>query len=240
MFKQVNLEMITLILHHTAIELVNKEACDLNHKAIKNDAKRRNKKAEDLILDISVHQSAIYPDQLRYTGRPDLAHYFLLQYHHMMKILPDNIVKNIRLYVHTRKDEMFLVPQSWRVPVHFIRFRGLLESLLINQEIIYNESEAIRIEKQSLEELIENIKPLKIINLIDTGLDKPKELKQLLQKIETPDQVIVLIGGYQKGEIEITKIKDYPIEAIKLLDQPTTAWLALTILFSELLTKIKE
>ena len=232
--------MITIILHHTALELINQAVCNVNHKAILNDAKRRNKKVKEIVLDISVHQAAIYPNELPFTGRPDLVHYFLLQYHHMMKILPESITENITLYIHTRTDEIFLVPQSWRVPVHFIRFRGLIESLLIQKEIKFSEKDSIIVEKLTLSNLFLNVKPSRIINLTDKGDYNPQVIKNSLDTIRTPEQVIFLIGGYQKGELSLDQLVNYPIENIKLIEKSTTAWMALTILFSKILSKIEN
>lgn len=222
--------MITLVLHNSALELVNEKVCNCTHQAILNDAKRRKKKSTDLLLDLAVHQSAIYPEQVHNSGRPDLVHLFLLQYHHIMKLLPEQST-NINLYVHTKNDELFYVPQSWRVPVHFIRFRGLMEKFLKEKRISLSESEQLELAQSTLLDLIKQLAPDTIINLTDQGSSEP----ELLRDIQFPDskkKLVVLIGGYQRGEDTIPKYLNKKIMNVKLTDNPTTAWMILNILYA--------
>ena len=232
--------MIILILHHAALELISNEICELNHTAIKNDVLRRNKKAEEILLDISVHQSAIHPDKLHFSGRPDLVHIFLLQFHHIMKLLPQDLSSKIRLYVHTRTDETFLVPQSWRIPVHFIRFRGLIEKFLVQKSIGLNEHEELELNKSNLGELLEKLEPERVINLTEKGRMDSNFYNGLQNNINSLKNIVLLIGGYQKGEIPVSTLVSYPIEEIKLIETPTTAWMILNILFSGFIIKNKE
>ncbi len=224
--------MLTIILHNASLELVNENTCDIQHMSIVNDSKRRGKNPNELLLDISVHQSSILPDKLPFSGRPDLVHIFLLQYHHIMKILPDEMKANIKLYVHTKNEQIFFVPQSWRVPVNYIRFRGLMEKFLFEQGIKITEELQLLLEESNLQFFIEKINPDKIINLTEKGV-KTNILNQvLLNYIKGSDHTMILIGGYQKGEIALqTKIKR-PIENIQLIERPTTAWMILNILFT--------
>ena len=161
--------MITIILHHAALELANDKICNMVHKAIINDARARRKKPTELLLDIAVHQSAIYPEKLQFSGRPDLVHFFLLQYHHMIKIIPEKYSSEINLYVHTKNNQIFFVPQSWRVPVHFIRFRGLMEKFLIEKTINFTNTDKIELQETTLKELIESLDPTQIFNLTELG-----------------------------------------------------------------------
>lgn len=222
--------MITIILHNSALELVNEKVCNSSHKAILNDAKRRKKKPTELLLDITVHQSAMYPEKVHNSGRPDLVHLFLLQYHHIMKLLPEQC-SNIKLYVHTKNDEVFYVPQSWRVPVHFIRFRGLMEKFLIEKKIILSQTEQLELVQSNLQELIHQLNPIKIINLTEQGSFEP-ELLHEIQNPSSSNQLVVLIGGYQRGEDNISGSLEKQIINLKLIDRPTTAWMILNILYS--------
>ena len=232
--------MITLVLHHAALELISNENCELNHTAIKNDASRRNKKADEILLDISVHQAAIRPDKLHFSGRPDLVHIFLIQYHHIMKLLPHNLSSKIQLYVHARTDDIFLVPQSWRIPVHFIRFRGLIEKFLVQKTIVLDEHEQLELKKGTLEELLAKLEPERVINLMEKGRMDSNFYDGLWNSITSIKNIVIFIGGYQKGEIPVSTLVSYPIEEIKLIETPTTAWMILNILFSGFIIENKE
>ncbi len=221
--------MLTIILHNAALELVNERVCNSKHAAVINDAKRRNKNPKDILLDLTVHQSAIYPDKLYNSGRPDLVHIFLLQYHHIMKLLATS--QEIQLFVHTKNDEVFFCPQNWRVPVHFIRFRGLLEKFLKEKSIKLSETEQLELKNSSLNELIDYLNPETIINLTEHG----KYNYDLLEEIQNPKNqkhTVLLIGGYQKGEVDIAKTLNKSLIEMKLFDEPTTAWMILNILFA--------
>ena len=221
--------MLTIVLHNAALELVNDKICNIKHAAVLNDAKRRNKSTHDILLDLTVHQSAIYPDKLYNSGRPDLVHLFLLQYHHIMKLLPN--AREVQLYVHTKNDEVFFVPQTWRVPVHFIRFRGLMEKFLKEKTIKLSESEELHLTNMYLSELVDSLRPDITINLTEQGKYN-QELVQEIQNQENKEHIVVLIGGYQRGEIELSNILTQQFIEMKLLDEPTTAWMILNILFS--------
>ena len=227
--------MIIFILHHAALELISDQVCDVHHKSVLNDAKRRNKSPEHMLLDIAVHQSAIKPDIMVNSGRPDLIHIFLLEYHHILKLVPENIQKNIELFVHTKNDEIFFVPQSWRIPVHFIRFRGLMEKFLIEKEIILENNSNIKIETKSLQEFLMKNQAQKIINFTEAGIYHPNLYEEMRNLIVSNERTIALIGGYQKGEVEIANMEGLNIDPIKVVDQPTTAWMILNILLSRLI-----
>ena len=229
------LSMIIFILHHAALELISDQVCDIHHKAVLNDAKRRNKLPEHILLDIAVHQSAINPDIIVNSGRPDLIHIFLLEYHHILKLLPENIQKKIELFVHTKNDEIFFVPQSWRIPVHFIRFRGLMEKFLLEKKIILENNISLEITSMSIQEFLKKNKAQKIINFTDAG-HNGSNLHELMRTMITDNErTIALIGGYQKGEVEINDLQGLKIDSIKVVDQPTTAWMILNILLSRLI-----
>ena len=104
--------MIYFIIHNAGLELINNKNSDVNHNAIKNDEARRKKKANEILLDISVHQPAIKPEILPTAGRPDIIHLSLLSFHHNMKLLDENIQTKMKLFVHTRNDIVFEVPSG--------------------------------------------------------------------------------------------------------------------------------
>ena len=217
--------MLTIILHHSAMELISNSICNVKHKAVKNDSLRRNKKAEEILLDISVHQPAIVPNKLHFVGRPDLVHLVMLQYHFLMELLSTDLQKNIQLIVHTRKDRVFVVPGSWRIPVHFIRFRGLLEKFLLEEKLSLGEEVNLLIEHKTLGELLQELNPSKVINLVETGEKDTNLLSSMPEIIQEQANTVVLIGGYQRGEYNLEKDYTGLIEEKSLIEKPTTAWM---------------
>ena len=169
------------------------------------------------------------------SGRPDLIHIFILQYHHIINLLPEENKKKIKLFIHTKNDEFFQVPSSWRVPVHFIRFRGLMEKFLVQKSIKFDEQNFLHLLNGSINDLINKINPKLIINLTDTGAFKNELLINMKKRIIVDDETIFLIGGYQKGEIDLAKTIIKPLEEIKLVDKPTTSWIILNILLTGLI-----
>lgn len=230
--------MITIILHNAALELINEKICNIKHKAIVNDANRRNKSFNQIILDISVHQSAIYPEKMINSGRPDLVHMFALQYHHIVNLLPEEIKSKVRLFIHTKNNEYFQVQNSWRVPVHFIRFRGLMEKFLVQKRIKFDKQEEMVLFSGTLKDLIYFIKPKLVIQFLDTGVYENNSLTKIKESILAEDETVFLIGGYQKGEVEADESISIPLKKIKLVDKPTTAWMVLNILLTGLITDI--
>jgi rRNA small subunit pseudouridine methyltransferase Nep1 len=68
---------INIILLEAGIELVPKEI--VNHPSVVKNAKRRKKKPEDTLLDISLHYHAMKKlENVHKRGRPDIIHQALL------------------------------------------------------------------------------------------------------------------------------------------------------------------
>ena len=229
--------MLTIILHHSALELVNESICNVKHSAIQNDSIRRKKPDKELLLDLSVHQSAIYPEKVHFAGRPDLVHIFLLQYHFIMDLMDSAIESKIQLYVHTRNDKVFAVPAFWRVPVHFLRFRGLMEKFLIEKEISLGKAGKLILQEQTLGELVKNLSPDEIINLVETGEKTFKLNFATKDLIIDNTNTVLLIGGYQKGEYDLSKEISFQIKKQKIIDKPTTSWMILNLLLTGIIEK---
>ncbi len=114
--------MVNIILLESAIELVPREIVD--HPSVVNNAKRRGKKPEDTLLDVSLHYHAMKSLENRYKrGRPDIVHQALLL------ILTDPIVKG-NVYIHTIESKIIKVNPNMRPPKNYSRFVGLMEQLL--------------------------------------------------------------------------------------------------------------
>lgn len=224
--------MLTLIIHHSGLELISANNSDMRHNAVKNDAIRRKKKARDILLDLSVHQAAIKPKLRSTIGRPDLIHQVLLVWHHNMKLLS---MDNVKLIIHTRNNYWFTVPPSWRVPVSYLRFRGLME-LFFSSKSISMPGLQLSLVQGTVKDLVMNCNEPSsqiIYNLTTKAPDLCNEtyntefIKNFVAKTKSNDNLIVLIGGFQKGEINI-KIERKT--DIKLFQKPTTSWQVLSFL----------
>jgi len=102
-----------------------------------------------------------------------------------------------------------------------------MEKFLVEKSIHLNESKQLKFVHSSLSGLLDQLHPDTIINLTDQG---NFEL-ELLHEIQNPDStknLIVLIGGYQRGEDVQPELLNKQI----IIDSPTTAWMILNILYS--------
>jgi rRNA pseudouridine-1189 N-methylase Emg1 (Nep1/Mra1 family) len=167
-------------------------------------------------------------------GRPDLIHICLLQYHHAIKIL-SRLTNKIDFFIHTRDDKVFLVPQSWRVPVHFIRFRGLMEKFLLEGNLKLQDNERIFLKKKNLNELVNSLEPNLLVNLTETGLKDFNTFETLNTYLENDQKMVLLIGGFQKGDYDLQKILKRDITNVSLTGESTTAWMIISILMTGLL-----
>lgn len=218
--------MITIIIHHSALELISKKNVNIEHKSIINDVIRRKKKTfNEILLDISVHQSAINPDIISNSGRPDIIHQTILTFHHNIKLLESKLSDKINLIIHTKEDLWFSVYNEWRIPVSYIRFRGLIEKLLHIGSIKLDSNTNIEIKNNNLDELILDLKPDKIIDFSINGeLNNGTILDSVYGDILLDKHTILLIGGYQKGSVTINESLNQKYSQIKLFEKSTTAW----------------
>jgi rRNA small subunit pseudouridine methyltransferase Nep1 len=111
------------IIADAAIELVPKE--------IYNYAKaprHSNKSIEKILLDSTYHYKPMreLPD-FRKRGRPDIVHLCLLNI--LNTPLVKRIPEKIRILIHTYDDQIIEINPRTRIPKHYLRFVGLIESL---------------------------------------------------------------------------------------------------------------
>ena len=115
---------LTLILADSEIETVPSEFW--SHPAVVQNARKRKKKPSQVLLDSTLHHSLFRnPDERNRRGRPDIVHQFLLL--GLDSIL--NGENRLRLYIHTRNDELISVDPRTRLPKNYNRYSGLFEEL---------------------------------------------------------------------------------------------------------------
>ena len=181
----------------------------LSHPAILADAKRRKKNPALLLLDMAVHHSSMTPEELTSKGRPDIIHNLMLQFHFSLLntdcqeqengLEAPNSQKLIRMFIHTPEDLVFEVPPGWRIPVSYLRFRGLIEELLRDGML---ETPPIVIRRKSIEELLAEFSAKEVVLFTSTGnlMDWNQATVEIAEtKAYQGSNIVWLIGGYQRG-----------------------------------------
>lgn len=215
--------MITFLLYNSGLELLNSLPEKLlKQPAIKNDLRKRKKKPSEVLLDLSVHQSAFDSKDIVNRGRPDIIHQVILQYLFSPLIHPsgNNQDSKLRLLIHTSSNKYFEVPSSWRPPLHFLRFRGLLEKLFHKRSLVVSENDCITLELGTVKQIIQKVNPSTIINFTSHATSEPLSLHAfadvLTDYYKSPQTVLCLIGGYQHGKIPEAILKQLKTSKVKI------------------------
>ncbi|MDG6225206.1 MAG: 16S rRNA methyltransferase [Candidatus Thermoplasmatota archaeon] len=117
--------ILHLLLADSELELVPKE--HWSHPCVAVNARKRGKRASQVLLDSTIHHPLFKdPFERSRRGRPDIVHQFLLM--GLDSLL--NIDGRLRLWVHTRGDDLIEVSEKTRLPKNYARYQGLFEELL--------------------------------------------------------------------------------------------------------------
>ncbi len=190
------------ILADSELELVPPEI--VNERCILNNARARGKAPEKVLLDASHHHPAFgkLPDSER-RGRPDLVHFFLL-----LCIDSDLSAQGrMRVFVHTRNNDVIAVNPETRLPPHYPRFVGLIEQLYEQRVVPSKENPLLELRQGiELNALVSALKPDEIIILAPEGDEAPLAEKFASIKAE---RVAVIVGGFSKGDYksDVSKLK---------------------------------
>jgi len=190
------------ILADSELELIPREI--LKERCILNSARGRGKAPERMLLDASHHHPAFakMPDSER-RGRPDIVHFF------MLLCLDSDLTAqgNLRVFVHTRNNDVIAVNPETRLPPHYPRFVGLIESLFESRVVPSRENALLELrDNVPLETLVNALKPDEVIVLTPTGKEEPLDEKIASIKGE---RVVVIIGGFSRGDFksDLEKLK---------------------------------
>lgn len=199
--------MITFLLYDCGIELLESLPPKLlTHPTIKNDLKRRKKKASEILLDLAVHQSALQSKEQTNRGRIDIVHHCIMQFLFSSLIHPSGENSEYlmpKLIVHSINNTYFEVLPSWRPPSHFLRFRGLLEKLYTKKWIKISSDETIELKNGTIDTILKNLNPKSILLFTSHGNNKTETLQSfsniMANYYKSPETTVCLIGGYQHG-----------------------------------------
>jgi rRNA small subunit pseudouridine methyltransferase Nep1 len=204
------------ILADSEIELVPQDI--VKERCILNNARARGKAPEKILLDASHHHPAFgkLPDSER-RGRPDLTHFFLM-------LCMDSDLSasgNLRVFVHTRNNDVIAVKPETRLPPHYPRFVGLIESLYEQRVVPSRENALLELRNDvPLDVLVNALKPDEVIVMMQEGDASP-----LLEKFAgvKGERVVVIVGGFPKGGFKsnLDKLKH---TKISLGPRPMKVW----------------
>ena len=182
------------ILAESELETIPKEI--LNDRCILSNARTREKRATNLLLDASYHHTAMNRlEGGERRGRPDIVHFFL------MLCLDSRLNRDGRLktIVHTRNDERITISPETRLPPSYHRFVGLMESLFQNGAVPSREKPLMKMETGW--NLIDVIKAEKCSRLImlDAGDIEATPAEAIWSK--PAESIAVVIGGFPSGSL---------------------------------------
>jgi rRNA small subunit pseudouridine methyltransferase Nep1 len=204
--------LLNLVFAESALELVPREIRRM--PAVVSDSRRRGKDPSEILLDRSLHHSAM--NRLKDSekrGRPDLVHEALLS----VTGTPAYLEGMVRVFVHTYENVVLEIEDRTRIPKHYIRFRGLMEKVLVERP-----SEGlVKFRPGGMRELGRKvIDPDLVVGLSVQG--KPKRLEEVAVEVRASKRPCVLIGGFPHGHFssgtlglvnELLRIDSRPLEA---------------------------
>lgn len=208
--------MLNLAFVETSLELVPPEI--LHHPSVKRNAKRRGKRAEESLLDRSLHHYAM--NKLEFSekrGRPDIFQYCLL----LAFGSPLNRLGELRVHANTLQGYAISIEPETRPPRDGIRFNGLMEQLILNGKVPADSAKPLMtLKKEALSKQKKNIAPSRTIALSSHG--KPSSFPEVSQMLAVEDSPLVFIGAYPNGPMnedtlaladEVYSVHNEPLEA---------------------------
>jgi len=203
--------LLNFVLAESALELVPKEI--RRQPAVTSDARRRQKDPSEILLDRSFDHSAMAKlKDSEKRGRPDLVHVALLN----VTGTPLYLDGSVRVFVHTYDDVVLEIAEKTRVPKNYLRFRGLMEKVLVERP---NQG-MIRVHPMAVKELVRMISSDEVIGLSVQG--KTTSLEELAKKVIASKRPSVIVGGFPHGHFSagtlsvidrLVRIGAQPLEA---------------------------
>lgn len=209
-----------IIIADSELELVPEAIHD--ERSVQTNARARGKHPGKILLDASHHHPAFgrLPEAER-RGRPDIVHFCML----LCLDSSLSVEGNLKVFVHTRNDDVIAVKPETRLPPHYIRFIGLIESLYEQRVVPSRENALLELRQGvTLEALVGALKPDQVLVLEQDGAEVSPGEKLVDPKAE---RVVVIVGGFSKGKFrsDISKLNPMIISFGK---RPMKAWTAVS------------
>ena len=182
--------MISLIISESALELVPYELED--HPSVVSHARKLGKHSSEILLDNSWHFAAMkgIKNEIK-RGRPDIVHFSILE----ATTIPLYLENKLNLFVHTIDDKVICFGKNVHLPKSYHRFQGVIEKLYREKKIIANNELLLEIKEQTFSELLNEIKPSKIVGFSTEG--ELSSYEKIAAQIS--DNSCIVLGGFQKG-----------------------------------------
>jgi rRNA small subunit pseudouridine methyltransferase Nep1 len=192
--------LLILVLAEAALETVPKDLW--SHPAVRHHSKRQRKPPEKLLLDRSLHHSAMRRlDDNEKRGRPDITHFALLE----ALGSPLNKEGLLKVYVHTNKDYVITVDPSTRLPRNYNRFIGLMEQLFQLGKVPSEGEALLTLEHKTLQQLLTETEADYILAFSRAG--KQKTLQDAVSSLQSKRRPAVIVGGFPHGHFSETAVK---------------------------------
>jgi len=197
--------MLTVVIAEAELELVPGEA--LNESCVVASARKRGKRPEEILLDSSYHHNAEVCRSGR-RGRPDIVHITL-------QVLQESLLNQLggmKVFLHTRNDEVIHVSREARLPKNYNRFCGLIEQLFKERTIKTEEGrELLRLEHKGIDELLGELNGEKVLLHPQGGP---------LSGHSRGEDIVAVIGGFPRGDFQ----REYELERFRVGDVELTTW----------------
>jgi rRNA small subunit pseudouridine methyltransferase Nep1 len=179
-----------MILAETSLENIPEEIA--KHPAVVADAARRGKPAREILLDRSVHHSAMLRlKDGESRGRPDIA------YHVLLDVASSPLYRSGRLdfFMHTRGELMLSFSKGLRPPRSYDRFRSLMEQLM-KEGRVGGEEDLITLNRASFRDVIKKARPSTVVGLSRIG--RMVALPELVSGANG-NRPCFVVGGFPTG-----------------------------------------
>lgn len=222
--------ILHLVLAEAALERVPEPLW--SHPAVAKPARTRGKSPGETLLDDTLHHSAMTAaakkgtfDEKERRGRPDIVHIALL-------VALDSRLNHegrLRVWVHTRNDEVIRVDPDVRIQRSQNRFYGLLEALFRDGQVPPAKSDPAKVfmaveEGVTLPALVARLGVDRTVVLDEGGEDTPLDAA-MCDGLDAGGATAVVVGAYPTGPFrtDLSSLTPTPT-AVRLGSVPLNAW----------------
>lgn len=219
------MKALNLILAEAELELVPDEIAE--HEIIKKHAKKRGKKADEILLDSNLHYKAMKKlKDFRRRGRPDIVHITLLS----VLDSPLNKEGMLKTYVHTRNDECIFINPEVRLPRSYTRFCGVIEKLFKEKIIKADNKPLLELKKMSIKQLVESMGSDFVV--VFDEKEKVEKVSEIVKELKSHEKPCAIIGAFPHGSFK----NDYSFadRFVAIYKEQLSAWSTASLLVNAL------
>jgi len=202
---------LSFVIAEAALELIPESI--RGDSSVRSDARRREEEPDGILLDRSIHHSAMVRLKDGYRrGRPDLVHLTLLS----VTSTPLHQEKRAKVYVHTFDDSVLEFEEGARPPKSYARFRNLVEKLLVERP----SQGLVKVRNLTLPQLLREVGADYSAGLSVQGA--PARLDALASRLVNKKSPAVIVGGFPRGHFLPGDIKAFD-DLVRIHDKPLDA-----------------